>query len=116
MQRLVVGQKLWLVPRLSNHGQPRDVLVIKAGRKWATLDCWRNARVDMETLEIDGAGYVSPGCCYLSREQHEETMKLVCLWIDFRRRVSGLQDRPIGITEANIRLAADLLGIQLIQE
>jgi hypothetical protein len=114
MQKLVVGQKLWLVPSIRTYGQPREVSVVSVGRKWATLDCWKNARVDMETLLIDGKAYSPPGRCYLSREQHEETVRLIGLWIDFRRTVSGLLARPDGVTEANIRLAADLLGIQLI--
>jgi hypothetical protein len=107
------GQTLWYVPR---HGEPREVTVEKIGRRWATLvdvGGWRPGRMDIKTMWLDdGAGYSSPGRCYLSREAHETAQRISKLWNALARRVSpaGIQS---GVTEAAILEAAALLRIDL---
>lgn len=69
MKKLKVGQKLWFVPSYGRRAKPYEVEVVKVGRKWAYINGRR--RIHIESLVVDGGDYQSPGCCYLSKEEHE---------------------------------------------
>jgi hypothetical protein len=64
------------------------------GRKWAVIDSPRSRRVDLETLEIDGGGYSSPGRCYLSPEHYEREMQRLALWKQLREYVNTFNPPP----------------------
>lgn len=107
--KLVVGQKLWYVPNRAREC-PLEVTVEAVGRKWATID--RRNRISVETLEADGAGYSSPGRCYLTRREWEDEQERLAAIRAFRSRV-GEWSWGKGITTDAIRQAAALLGIEL---
>lgn len=111
MSELTVGQKLWLVPQ-RGYGVPREVTVAKIGRKWATLDGWRESRIDKETLWMDGGVYTSPGRCYLSREEWEESQRLSGAWGVLKTLIADRWNRPDGVTIADMRAAANLLRVE----
>lgn len=80
------GQKLWMVPRHRYMGEPREVTITKVGRKWLTLDNRHRAAVD--GLTLDGGEYMSPGVCYLTRQEWEiEKTLLGNRWLRDSRRV-----------------------------
>ena len=107
---LVVGQKLWFVPD-GRLGRPRETTVTKVGRKWATLDTWGKMRINVETLEVDGRGYMSPGQCYLSRADWTAAMALAEAWQSLWREMHQLTAAAEGVTVADIKAARKLLRI-----
>jgi hypothetical protein len=107
---LSVGQKLWYVP-YERRGKPCEVVVKTIGRKWAGIDSGLD-RVDMKTLIVDGAGYSSPGRCYLSRAEWEADVALEVAWGALWRDVHAASYRcPDGVTVENIQAARKLLRI-----
>jgi hypothetical protein len=111
---LTVGQKLWLVPSQQGYRQPREATVTSVGRKWATLDTsqYGRDRISLETLAVDGGDYVSPGQCWLSREDWVVATLADTLWQQFRKSIEYGR-RPNGITAEAIQQAAELLGVKL---
>lgn len=82
---LFVGQFLWYQ---SNKRWKRSsyVVVEKIGRQWATVrdaDTDMIARINLMTLQADGAGYSSPGTCYFSKEDYEREVALQNEWDAF---------------------------------
>lgn len=94
MTELSIGQKLLFVP--SEHKrtreQPRDLIVMKVGRKWAEVGFTvgmpdnRNygphsaGRINVETLWMDGGQYASSGRCWPSREAWEAEENRQATW------------------------------------
>ena len=109
MKKLEVGQKLWFVYGDSRRGGASEVIVTKVGRKWATLS--NNYRIDLQTWIADGAGYVSPGSCYASKEEYEEDVKLFVDWSNLRFAIERMRQRPEGVTTETIGKIRELLGI-----
>ncbi|MDB5437965.1 MAG: hypothetical protein JWM33_392 [Caulobacteraceae bacterium] len=109
---LSVGQTLFYVPERSRWAKPRDVTVEKVGRKWATL-ADNAGRIDVKTLRMDGGGFHSPGDCYLSRAEWEESVQLDDAWRPFRNAVARNLSAPNGITIEAIYAAAKALGFSL---
>lgn len=108
--KLEIGQKLYLVYSDSRRGNSREVEVEKVGRKWAELSGY-GGRVSIEDLSIDGgAGYSSPGRCYLSQEDYEGVLLLNKSWRDF---TEDLKYRPAGITVDIILQARIVLGMEI---
>jgi len=106
---LKVGQKLFFVYSDKRRGPAGDVEVTKVGRKWAELSS--HYRIDLVTLEADGAGYMSPGRCYLGREAYEAEVKLSRAWDDLRSKVSFQWGPPNGVTAGQIVDALALLNL-----
>lgn len=104
-EKLSVGQTLWWVP---GRGTPSEVTVAGVGRKWAQLD--NHKRIDVVTLEADGAGYTSPGRCYRDRSVYEAGVHLAREWADLRKAVSGSYIARPGVTVEQIVQAKKLLG------
>lgn len=102
------GQKLWWVSS-NRYNKAQYVTITKVGRKWATLS--NQHRIDKATLRADGGGYVSPGCCYLSKEQHDQEVRASSVFSELRNRLSFSPSH--GVTEEDIRQAAKLLRIKL---
>ena len=111
-----VGDTLFMkLTRRSGHhrDESKPVTVTKVGRKWATLDypSRKPYRVDIDTMQVDGAGYSSPGRCWLSEldcRSHEAAQRAQS---ELSRRLS--YSPPVGVTEADIREAARLLRVEL---
>ena len=72
------GQVLYWVPSVSYAPGCGMVTVGKVGRKWLTLEegTHYRYRINVEDLVADGAGFFSPGRCYLSKEEYEATEAL----------------------------------------
>lgn len=65
-----VGQELWFVPtRYGSKKREHALTVTKVGRVWAEVTGGHVGwRFDLETLQIDGKDYTSPGTVYLNKE------------------------------------------------
>ena len=108
MSKIHVGQKLYLVYTDSRRGTDCEVTVTKVGRKYAELDIPR-FRIFVDTMNVDGRGYSSPGRCFLSREEYEKNVGLQRKWQDFKNAVGRKQLE--GITHEDISRAAAALGL-----
>ena len=73
-----VGQRLYRVNNDRREGQSW-ITIEKVGRKWLTMDY--GARVDKETLEVDGGQYSSPAKCYLTKCEYTNKIKKDAIWI-----------------------------------
>lgn len=103
---LTAGQTLLLVvPRYPE----REVQVIKIGRVWAEISGGR--RISLSGLWIDGAGYSSPGRCWLSRAAWKADKAESAAWSAFRRTVMDRSDRPPIATVDNLTRAAFSVGL-----
>jgi len=107
IEKLKVGQTLWWVP--TNRGSGTEVTVTAVGRKWARLD--NHKRIDVETLEADGAGYAPPGRCHRSRELYEAEALLDSQWGALRKALDARYRVPKGVTLGQIEQARELLGL-----
>lgn len=106
-----VGAKLFAVGdsyAFGKHGQ--EVEVTKVGRKWAELDGGRY-RADLQTGQIDGGEYLSPGRLYPSREAYQAELALDKGWFDLRHAVNR-HSAPAGVTLERIAEARKLLGLE----
>lgn len=115
MPALVPGQKLLFVSATRTQGPIREPFMSEAAvqsvaRKWVYLNK-ALGRMHKDTWEIDGAGYNSPGRCYLSHEHYEAEMRANRLWAELNRKIRYW--RPPGVTIEQIRSAAAVLGVEL---
>ena len=78
-----VGDKLWWGSIGNSRGTPYEVTVTKVGRLWVYLS--NDYRIDTQTLQGDGNGYSSPGCCWLSKEAYDDE-------VEARRVLSLIRD------------------------
>lgn len=86
--RWSVGQTVVEVTKGSRHNDvAHDVVITKLGKVWAYYGD-RGERFDMETGEIDGGEYSSPGYVYPSRPDYEEAKALEDAW-DRLRSLTG---------------------------
>ena len=112
--KLEVGQKLWYYKsyhyRKDRTAEPIEVEVVKVGRKWATLDSY-HGRVSLDTLYVDGGGYMSPGRCYTSREAHDAELALDTAWGIFQSTIRETHRMPEGLTVAEIEAAMKILRL-----
>lgn len=106
---MTVGQKLVFVPARKG-AKPFEVTVEAVGRRWAYLD--RHGRVDVETFEVDGGQYSSPGQCYGTWEEYEVTTERSRVWTAFQRGMPFGRLAP-EVTTEEIRAAAKLLRIDV---
>lgn len=109
---LTVGQKLFYVPRNRFGGEPREVTVVKIGRKWAHLDL-PDERIDRETLEVYSGGYMAHAKVWRSREEWEVATRLEGDWGAFMKWLRNKWQVPEGVTSSDIRTAAKALGCDL---
>ena len=112
---LTVGQKLWYVPHSHQRaGGPSDgseatIAVIEHG--WVTFATHWHPRADKSDLYAYD-GHYSPGRYYLSQDAHEKSVALNKLWNNFSAQINRMRV-PDNITAADIRQAAELLGVTL---
>lgn len=103
-----VGQSLYLVPnRGCGYRCSGVVSISKVGRKWATLD--NDSKMDLQTLDIDGGGYSSPGKCYLSEQEYIEYKEKKDYWLRLRNKIPI---SPPACTLETLKQVAALLGLQ----
>lgn len=105
------GQKLWFVYSDRRQGQGREVTVEKIGRKWATLT--DGDRVSIESLDMDGGQYSSPGRCYLSREEWARSEEVRLAWVRFSDSVHSRYAPPTGVTAEAIRSVSMILKLEV---
>jgi len=95
---LKAGDKLYFLAH-SKYRSSEDVTVLKAGRKWATLD--NQTRIDLSDWIADGGEYVSPGRCYLSKQEYDDECELLDKWEAFVKKINR-SDPPDGMTVGKI--------------
>ena len=84
MSEIEPGQRLYYVPR-KRDGKPQWLTVTSVGRRWATCgEGYDTIRVDIDTMQVDGRGYSSPGRCYLSEAEHSNDVRRKELWDQIR--------------------------------
>lgn len=103
-----VGQTLCFVGAHRFNAGARDVVVTKVGRKWAQLD--NRYRIDIQTLEADGAGYTSPGRCYISRAEFEDEQRRNEVWSALRKAVNSHNRLPDTISTSQIESILKILN------
>ena len=112
---LTRGQRLWFVPLLPYHGEPRYVTVARTGTKWGYLDTYDGLRVDLETGEPDnGAGGVI-GTLYTSKAEHARITSVRKAWAHLSEQVrlrAMFGRMPDGITYERIVKARQLLKLE----
>lgn len=106
-----VGQKLWFVPQMKYAGDPREITVVKVGRKWAYTDERRADRFNVETLALDGHGYTPSGRLYLRQEDHTREQEISAEWTKAKASMSNKWHAPDGVTADDIRAAVKLLKL-----
>lgn len=105
---LKVGQQLWFVSSLRG-GLAHYVTVKKIGRKWA--DIGQRDRISLETLVADGGNFMSPGSCYLSKEEHEQMIARSVRWARIQRFARDQYGRPDFIDEAALSILEGVLRL-----
>jgi hypothetical protein len=106
---LTVGQKLVFAPWQPRGAKPYEVTIERVGRKWAYL-AHNHGRIDAD-LVVDGGDYSSPGRCYGSWTEYEETTALHKAWSDFRGDLQSQYKPTEGLTIEAIRAARMALKI-----
>jgi hypothetical protein len=97
---LVVGQKLIYVPNFKRGAKPYEVTVERVGRKWAYL-ANNQGRIDSD-LHADGGNYSSPGRCYGSWTEYEETTALYKAWGEFKADIQRKLYPPDTIEDISV--------------
>lgn len=103
--KLEVGQKLWYVPSDSRQNQT-EVTIQSIGRKWAKV-CYVG-RIDINTLEVDGGKFSSPGKCYISQEEYDNYVLIRSAWAELARKIP-MYSLPEGMTQEKIDLIRKLV-------
>jgi hypothetical protein len=107
-----VGQTFWWVS--SNNARTQgEVSIVKVGRVWLTLS--NGHRVDKKTMVTYSGEYVSPGSCWPSKEHFEQHLRLSRMWTYFRSAVSNTCTIPKNVTRENIKEAASLINLKLVE-
>lgn len=108
-----IGQKLIAVTFRHHSGVETidEIEITKIGSKWLYAG---RSRVSRESLAIDGAGYRSPGRCYLSREHHRQSVIADTLWLHLRQRIQP--KRPSEVMPDDVLAAMKLLKIEAPRE
>jgi len=90
-----VGDTLYYVPDHSvrRSGTPHFVTIDKVGRTWLTVSNKMNQRrINKETLYADGQGYSSPGRCYRTESEYNESIQRIKLWCEIKNIVNALSN------------------------
>jgi hypothetical protein len=95
---LKAGDKLYFLSH-QKYRASEEVTVLKAGRKWATLD--NDTRIDLEDWVADGGDYSSPGRCYLSKQEYDDECELLDKWEALVEKLDR-RSPPEGMTPAKI--------------
>lgn len=109
-----IGTILYYVP---HHGSPYEVIVRHIGRKWFTfvdlrfkdLPHPRSQRADVQTWQVDGGHYSTPGTLYVSKEIYEEVLELQRVWVLLRNVVERASAPPAGVRREDVLAALQLL-------
>lgn len=93
--------------------EPKEFVVCKVGRKWATCaepGCTRDAmRFNVETLAVDGGAYSSPGKVWLSLDAWRADRDARLAWAALRVKLDRTYSPPVGAEY--VRIAARILGL-----
>jgi hypothetical protein len=103
-----VGMEVFVVRHgYTKNPQGRMETVTKVGRQWIYL---ARDRFDCDSLELDGAGYSSPGKVFLSEAEYIETTEISKAWTALVRSISYTP--PKGITLDEISSVGKLLRLE----
>jgi len=110
----VVGQVVWVEIERNRKPAGEEATVTKVGRKWADVSGGHGRRFDIETWDLDGGRYSSPGNVYPCRDAREKEISRIRAW----RNLSDAIDRyrysaPPNVTIETIQQAAELLGLEV---
>lgn len=103
---IALGASLWWVSS-ANTREECEVSVIRVDGQRASLS--NGADIDLDTLNAI-ADPISRGRCYLTRDEHLESLRLIEEWADFVRDVRSVA-RPKNISVAEIGELRNHLGI-----
>lgn len=121
------GDRFFRVSHVGRSPRCDWVVVVRVGRKWAEIvredlvkrfpdrADWRTDRFEIETMNLDGGRFTSPGRVYRTEEEYRDRLLRDRLWTDFRRQVVHIYT-PRDLTAINILKAADALGLRLKEE
>lgn len=111
-KKIIVGQKIYVVPEVSWLGEPAYAEVVKIGRKYAYIEF----KTDLEQMTLktwdlvrDGGDWVI-GHCYPSKEAYQDFLYARKLATVFSRNLYPALSQA---TTEQIRQAAAILGIEL---
>lgn len=109
--KYTVGQKLWFapLPTVRWMGSPREVSIISVGRKWIELNIGYRVSIDDLSLSVNNS--VSPGRCYLSKEEWEAERSLANSWAKLKAAISNAFIAPNDVSVEDIEKARALLRI-----
>jgi hypothetical protein len=103
-----VGQEILFVPhRYQSRDKPKLMVVETVGTRWAQLE--GGPRFDIETLEVDGGNYSSPGSVKLSSALYEEEMKRMAILQEIRLLAEYSNSKTCLATTKELEDFADLL-------
>lgn len=108
-----VGDTFWFVgaQRFNTSG---PVTVTKVGRKWCTLsNGHRFDKTDKYWRQVDGGEYSSPGTLYDSEQHYNDRVEFARLVSEIHQKTYGYRIELSSVTLADVRKAAELLGIEL---
>lgn len=111
MTKFKIGQKLFRDENLNfQRGEACQswVTIEKVGRKWLTVDY--GERVNIETLEVDGGQYSSPGQCYLTKKEYDEKVVKDKIWEGVRRKCPY---NTSDISLENMIIIAKILNVKM---
>jgi hypothetical protein len=84
-----------------------NVTVTRIGRKWAYLSNGR--RMSKESFVVDGVGFTSPGCCWLSKEEHDAQLGRQRTWASIWALVGSARRAPAHLTIEELQAIEGLL-------
>jgi hypothetical protein len=110
MSEYKTGQTFWWVSN-NNARTQSEVTVEKVGRVWLTLS--NGQRVDKLTLKADGGSWASPGTCWPSKAEYDETVRLRTAWMSLRKQLNDSWEAPNNVTVEDIKAAAVYLKLEI---
>lgn len=109
----------WRADRPTQQRPLERLVVVKVGRKWATLqrpdarpgsEQWRADAATLE-MESNNIGYGTPGQIYRSEEEFVAERDAQRAWTDLRRALDAKHFTPEGVSAQDILAARTLLGL-----
>ena len=110
----VVGQVVWVEIERDRKPAGEEATVTKVGRKWADVSGGHGRRFDIETWDLDGGRYSSPGNVYPCRDDREKELAIIAAWRSFANAAERYRyTAPPNVTIGAIQQAAELLGLEV---
>ena len=109
-----VGSKFWFVSSERRKGlavEQREIEVTKVGKRWAYFGT--RERFDIESCEVDGGVYNSPGRIYESQQAYLAFFAADTQWRRFVSLVNEKYHVREGVSEVDVLSAATILKIDM---